>query len=66
MSAQECSVPGQTEWRRKAFLEWKSIQTYPMNYLLPTCGDNINCCKSVHHPIPISVKIYVEIFKINQ
>ena len=38
MSAQVYSVPGQTEGRRKAFLEW--------------VGGNVNYYKSVYHPIP--------------
>ena len=50
MSAQVYSVPGQTEGRRKAFLEWKSID---LSYELSlTCGGNVNYYKSVHHPIP--------------
>ena len=50
MSAQVYSVPGQTEGRRKAFLEWKNID---LSYELSlTCGGNVNYYKSVHHPIP--------------
>ena len=50
MSAQVYSVPGQTEGRRKAFLEWKSIDlSYELSF---TCGVNVNYYKSVHHPIP--------------
>ena len=50
MSAQVYSVPGQTEGRRKALLEWKSID---LSYELSlTCGGNVNYYKSVHHPIP--------------
>ena len=50
MSAQVCSVPGQTKGRRKVFLEWKSID---LSYKLSlTCGGNVNYNKSVHHPIP--------------
>ena len=49
MSAQVYSVPGQTEGRRKAFLEWKSIGlSCKLSF---TCGGNINYYKSVHHPI---------------
>ena len=49
MSAQVDSVPDQTEGRRKAFLEWKSID---LSYELSlTCGGNVNYYKSVHHPI---------------
>ena len=59
ISAQVYSVPGPTEGRRKAFLEWKSIDLYPIN--LPvrtfkltslTCGGNVNYYESDHHPIP--------------
>ena len=50
MSAPVFSVPGLTERRRKASLEWKSID---LSYKLPlTCGGNVNYHKSVHHPIP--------------
>ena len=51
MSAQVYSVPGQTEGRMRAFLEWKSIDLSPELSL--TLGDNVNYYKSVHHPIPI-------------
>ena len=50
MSAQVYSVPDQTEVRRKAFLEWASIEL--SSKLSLTCGGNINYYKSVHHPIP--------------
>ena len=44
------SAPGQTEGRKKAFLEWKSIDlSYEMSL---TCVVNINYHKSVHYPIP--------------
>ena len=46
MSAQVYSAPCQTEGRRKTFLEWTSTD------LSSTCGGNVNCYKSVHHPIP--------------
>ena len=50
MRAQVYSVSGQTEGRRKAPLEWKSIDlTYELSR---TCGGNVNYCKSIHHPIP--------------
>ena len=50
MSAQVYSVPGQTEGRRRAFLERKSID---LSYKLSlTCRDNVNYYKSVHHLIP--------------
>ena len=50
MSAQVYYVPGQTEWRRKAFLKLKSIDL--STKLSLTCGGNVNYYKSVHHPIP--------------
>ena len=50
MSAQVYSVPGQTGGRRRAFLEWKSIEL--SSKLTFTCGSNVNYYKSVHHPIP--------------
>ena len=50
MSAQVYSVPGQTEGRRKAFLECKSID---LSYKLSlTCGGNVSYYKSVHHHVP--------------
>ena len=50
MSAWVYSVPGQTEGRRKAFLEWKSMD---LSFELSlTCGDNGEFYKSVYHPIP--------------
>ena len=50
MSAQVYSVTGQTEGRKTAFLEWKSID---LSYELSlTYGDNVNYYKSVPHPIP--------------
>ena len=67
MSAQVYSVPGQTEGRRKAFLEWKSID---LSYELSlTCGGNVNYYKSVHHPIPtlpVGTGNTLAIFKTNQ
>ena len=50
MSAQVVSVPGQTEGRRKAFLERKSIDL--SSKLSLRCGGNINYYKSAHHHIP--------------
>ena len=52
MSAQVYSVPGQTEGRREAFLEWKSIDLSCTLSLAWGLG-NINYYKSVNHPIPI-------------
>ena len=49
MSVQVYSVPGQTEGRRKAFLEWTIID---LSFKLSlTCGINVNYYKSVHHLI---------------
>ena len=53
MSAQVYSVPGQTEGRRKAFLEWTSIDL--SSKLSLTCGDNVKYYKSVDHPVPIQI-----------
>ena len=50
MSAQVVSVPGQTEGRRQAFLERKSIDL--LSKLSLRCGGNINYYKSAHHHIP--------------
>ena len=50
MSAQVYSVSGQTEKRRKAFLDWTSIVL--SSKLSCTCGGNVNYYKRVHNPIP--------------
>ena len=50
MFAQVYSVPSQTKGRRKALLEWKSIDL--SSKLSLTCGGNVSYYKSVHHPIP--------------
>ena len=50
MSAQGYFVPGQIKRRKKAFLEWKSIDL--SSKLSLTCGGNVNYYKSSHHPIP--------------
>ena len=50
MSAEVYSAPGQTEGRRKAFLEWKSIDS--SFELSLSCGYNSGSYKSVHYPIP--------------
>ena len=49
MRAQVYSVPGQTEGRSKASLEWKNIDlSYKLSYILSlTCGCNVSCYKSV-------------------
>ena len=49
MSAQVYSVPGQTEGRSKAFLEWKSIDL--SHELSLTCEGNVIQYKSVYQPI---------------
>ena len=52
MIAQVYYTPGQTEGKRKAFFEWKSIDlSYELSH---TCRVNVNYYKSVHHPIPTS------------
>ena len=49
MSARVYSVPGQTERRRKVFLEWKRID---LSHELPLrCGGNVNYYESVYQPI---------------
>ena len=50
MSAQVNWVPGQTEGRSKAFLEWNWI--YLSYELSLTCEGNVNHYKSLQHPIP--------------
>ena len=67
MSAQVYSLPGQTEGRKKAFLEWTSIDLSSKPSL--TCGGNVNYYKSVHHPIPtlpMGIGNTLVIFKTNQ
>ena len=49
MSAQVYSFPGQTERRRKVFLEWESTD---LSYELSlACGGSVNYYKIAHHPI---------------
>ena len=50
MSVQVYSVPDQAEGRRKAFLKRKCIDLSCKQTL--TCGGNVICYKSAHHPIP--------------
>ena len=67
MSAKVYSVPGQTEGRRKAFLEWTSIDLSSKQS--PTCRSNVNYYISVHHPIPtlpVGTGNNLAIFKTNQ
>ena len=61
MSAQLYSLPGQGEERRKAFLEWTSIDV--SSKLCLTCGGNVNYYRSVHHLVPT---LPVAILKTNQ
>ena len=62
MSAQVYSAPGQTEGRRKAFLEWTSIDL--SSKLSFTCGGKVNYYKSVHHHIPtlLSFQLSVQVY----
>ena len=67
MSAQVYSVPSQNEGRRKAFLEWTSTDLSSKLFL--KCGSNVNCYKSVHHPILtllVGIGNTQVIFKTNQ
>ena len=49
MISQRYLLPGQTEGRRNAFLEWKSTD---LSYkLCLTCGSNVNYYKCVHRSI---------------
>ena len=61
MSAQVYSVPGQTEGKRKAFLEWTSID---LSSKLSLACEHY---KSVHDPtLPMGIGNAHEIFKTNQ
>ena len=67
MCAQGYCVSGQTEGRRKAFLEWTSIDL--SSKVSHTYGGNVNYNTSVHHPVPtVPVRIgdTLAIFKTNQ
>ena len=67
MSARVYSVPDQTEGRRKAFLEWVSIDL--SSKLSLKCGGNVNYYKSVDNPIPtlpVGIGNTQAIFKTNQ
>ena len=67
VSAQVYSVPGQTEGRRKEFLECTSIDL--SSKLSLTCGSSVNYYKSVHHPIPtlpVGIANTLVVFKTNQ
>ena len=67
MSAQIYSVHGQTEGRRKTFLEWLSIDL--SSKLSLTFWGSVNYYKSVHHPIPtlpVGIGNTLAVFKTNQ
>ena len=67
MNAQLYSVPCQTGWRRKTFLEWTSIDL--SSKLSITCKGNVKYYKSVYHPIstvPVEIGNTVAIFKTYQ
>ena len=66
MSTQVHSTPGQTEGRKKAFLDGKA-QTYPMKYILHHVGVMLTIIK-VFLILFLLVRIgnILAIFKINQ
>ena len=67
MSAQVYSVLGQSESRKKAFLEWKSTDL--SSKLSFTCGGTVNYYKSVHDTIPtlpVGIRSTLAIFTTNQ
>ena len=67
MTAQVYSVPGQTEGRRNAFLEWTSIDL--SSKLSLTCEGNLNYYKDVYHLIPtlpVGIVNTLVVFKTNQ
>ena len=65
MNSQVYPVPGQNEGRRKAFLEWKSIDL--SSKLSPSCGGNVNYYKSVIILLLIGgIGNILAIFKTNQ
>ena len=67
MSVQVYSVSGQTEGRKKSFLEWINMN---LSFKLSlTCGGNVNYYKNIHHLIPtltVVIGITLTIFKANQ
>ena len=65
MSAQVYSVPGQTEGRRKAFLEWAGIDLSSKVSL--TCGGNVSIIKVfVILFLLVDIGNTLAIFKTNQ
>ena len=65
MSAQVYSVSGQTEGRKKPFLECKRIDL--SSRLSLTCVANVNYYKNVHYPtlLPVGIGNILAIFKTN-
>ena len=45
-------MSAQVKWEGMPFWSGQEAQIYPLNYLLPRYRGNINCYRSVHHPIP--------------
>ena len=67
MSTRVHSVPGQTEGRKKTFLDRTTIDS--SSKLSHTCGGNVNYHKSVDCPIPtlpVGIGNTQAIFKTNQ
>ena len=67
MSAQKYSLLGQTERRKKAFLEGTSIDL--SSKLSLTYEGNVNYYKRVHHPLstlPVGIGNTQIVLKINQ
>ena len=67
MSAQVYSILGQSESRKKAFLEWKSIDLSSKLYF--TCGGTVNYYKGIHDTIPtlpVGIRSTLAIFTTNQ
>ena len=67
MSALVYSLPGQTEGRRKVFLERASKDLF--SKLSLTYGGNVNHYKSVHYPLstlPMGIEKTLSVFKTNK
>ena len=57
------------KWEGGLFWSGQKASIYPLKYLLPTYGSNVNYYKSVHHPIPtlpVGTGNTLAIFKTNQ
>ena len=68
MCAQLYYLPVQTEGRRKAFFEWKSIDL-SSKLSFATCGGNVDYHKSVDHSVltvPVGTGKTLSIVKSNQ